>query len=146
EAKHAGAVALFWMGCGGDANPLPRSTVELCRKYGRQLAEAVEDVLAERPKPIAGNLRARYATIALPFDSLPGKEQLAADRASKQFAVRKRAERLSRILEEKGKLEDNYPYYPVQVWKLGDGPTWVALGGEVVVDYSLRLKRELGGD
>ena len=30
QAKHPGAVALFWMGCGGDANPLPRSTVELC--------------------------------------------------------------------------------------------------------------------
>ena len=38
----------------------------------------------------------------------------------------------------------NYPY-PVQVWKLGaDGPRWVLLGGEVVVDYALRIKDELG--
>jgi hypothetical protein len=31
----------------------------------------------------------------------------------------------------------------VQAWRLGD-LSWVSLGGEVVVDYSLRLKRELG--
>ncbi len=30
------------------------------------------------------------------------------------------------------------------MWKLGTELTWVALGGEVVVDYSLRLKSELG--
>ena len=32
---------------------------------------------------------------------------------------------------------------PVEVWKL-DGLTWIFLGGEVVVDYSLRIKRNLG--
>jgi hypothetical protein len=30
------------------------------------------------------------------------------------------------------------------VWKLGDELTWIFLGGEAVVDYSLRLKTELG--
>ena len=35
-----------------------------------------------------------------------------------------------------------YPY-PVQVWKLGE-LEWITLGGEVVVDYSLRLKQEVG--
>ena len=33
--------------------------------------------------------------------------------------------------------------YPVQAWRLG-GLAWVALGGEVVVDYALRLRREAG--
>ena len=33
--------------------------------------------------------------------------------------------------------------YPVQVIRLGDDLMLVALGNEVVVDYSLRLKREL---
>ncbi len=37
----------------------------------------------------------------------------------------------------------SYPYYPVQIWQLGN-QTWVALGGEVVVDYSIYLKRLLG--
>jgi hypothetical protein len=33
--------------------------------------------------------------------------------------------------------------YPIQVWKLGS-LSWIGLGGEVVVDYGLRLRRELG--
>src|SRR5206468_84543 len=45
EAKHPGATALFWIGCGADANPLPRSKVSLCQKYGRELASAVDGVL-----------------------------------------------------------------------------------------------------
>jgi hypothetical protein len=35
--------------------------------------------------------------------------------------------------------------YPVQVIRLGDVLTLVTLGSEVVVDYSLRLKKELIG-
>ncbi len=39
------------------------------------------------------------------------------------------------------KLADSYPY-PVQTWALGNGPTWTTLGGEVVVDFALRIKKE----
>ena len=38
---------------------------------------------------------------------------------------------------------EEYPY-PVTAWKLGDSQIWITLGGEVVVDYSLRLKSEFG--
>jgi hypothetical protein len=145
EEKHPGAVALFWAGCGGDANPLPRSKVELCEKYGRELADAVEGVLAGDLAPIDGPAAARYATISLPFGDLPDRGQLAADLLSKQYAVRKRAERLLKTLDDGAKIDDHYRYYPVQVWRLGDEVVWVALGGEAVVDYSLRLKKELGG-
>jgi hypothetical protein len=143
EEKHPGAVALFWIGCGADANPLPRSKVELCQKYGRELADAVEGVLAGRTTAVQGSAAARYATLSLPFAEVPGKEKLAADLLSKQFAVRRRAERFRKILDDGGKIDDAYKHYPVQVWRLGDEVTWVALGGEVVVDYSRRLKKEL---
>jgi hypothetical protein len=46
-------------------------------------------------------------------------------------------------LDAGGRLPQTYPY-PVQAWRLGAELTWVFLGGEVVVDYSLRLKRNLG--
>jgi hypothetical protein len=39
----------------------------------------------------------------------------------------------------------SYPHYPVQTWRLGN-QIWVALGGEVVVDYSIYLKRLFGQD
>jgi hypothetical protein len=145
EKKHPGALALFWIGCGGDANPLPRSKLELCQKYGRALANAVETVLAGRMTPVRGDFAARLATIALPFDKLPTKVKLAADQLSKVAAVRKRAARFLKILEAGGKIDDHYRHYPVQVWRLGDQVLWVALGGEVVVDYNIRLKKELGG-
>src|SRR5262249_35120276 len=45
ERKHPGAMALFVNTCGGDQNPLPRRTVELCEKYGHLLADAVEEAL-----------------------------------------------------------------------------------------------------
>ncbi|HEY7155294.1 MAG TPA: neutral/alkaline non-lysosomal ceramidase N-terminal domain-containing protein, partial [Gemmataceae bacterium] len=143
EEKHPGAVAMFWMGCGGDANPLPRSKVELCQKYGRELADAVEGILTDRLTPITGNGAAKYATIALPFDKLPGRDKWEADHRSKQHSARNRAERYLKLLDGGGKIDDHYRHYPVQVWRLG-ALTWVALGGEVVVDYDLRLKRELG--
>jgi hypothetical protein len=39
-------------------------------------------------------------------------------------------------------LDPTYPY-PILVWRLGSHE-WIFLGGEVVVDYSLRIKRNLG--
>ena len=53
------------------------------------------------------------------------------------------AERLLAIIAHEGKLETSYPY-PVQVIHFGDDIAMVTLGGEVVVDYSLRIKKELG--
>jgi hypothetical protein len=145
EDKHPGATAMFWMGCGADANPLPRGKVELCKKYGRELADAVEDTLAGRMTPIRGDSAAKYASIALPFDKLPERAKWQADRRSKQFAVRNRAEHYLQLLDAGDKIDNEYRHYPVQAWRLGE-LTWLALGGEVVVDYSLRLQRELGRD
>jgi neutral ceramidase len=36
--------------------------------------------------------------------------------------------------------------YPIQVWNFGKDLTMIFLAGEVVVDYSLRLKKELGAN
>jgi hypothetical protein len=144
EERHPEAVALFWAGCGGDANPLPRSKLELCQKYGRELADAVDGALRVTMTPVQGELRARYTTIALPLAPLPTREQLVADTLSQNRALRARATRLLNMLDQGGKLEDHYRHYPVQVWQLGGQVAWVALGGEVVVDYAHRLKRELG--
>jgi hypothetical protein len=146
EQKHPGAVAMFWSGCAGDANPDPRRKVELCEKHGKELADAVETVLKQDLARIAGKCTAKYELITAPLGELPSKEKLTADLLNKNYAVRTRATRLLKTLEAKGKLEDSYPYYPVQAWRLGDQVLWLALGGEVVVDYDLRLKKELKGE
>ena len=41
-------------------------------------------------------------------------------------------------------LQQNYPY-PVSLWKIGDDIQFISLGGEVVVDFAIRLKAELAG-
>lgn len=146
ESKHPGAVALFWAGCGADANPLPRGTVEHAQRYGRELAEAVEGVVTKSMTPIAGSFAAHYATIPLAFDHVPSREQLVADAQDKKnHTKRQRAERFLKMLDAGGSIPAVYPQYPVQAWRLGDGPLWISLGGEVVVDYALRLKKELAG-
>jgi hypothetical protein len=143
EKAHPGAVALFWAGCGGDQNPLPRRKVELAEKYGKELATAVEAVLARPMKPLAGPLATSYTEVDLAFADLPSREQVVKDAASGNRYEAARAKLLLKELEAKGSLRGTYPY-PVQAWQLGNGPTLLALGGEVVVDYSLRLKKELG--
>lgn len=142
EKTFPAATALFVAGCGADQNPLPRRTVQLAQEYGRQTAAAVESTLRTGLKPVDGNLRTLYSEIELAFASLPTREQLETDASSKDRYVSHRAKLLLAQLERDGGLKPTYPY-PVQVWKLGGDVVLVLLGGEVVVDYSLRLKKEL---
>jgi len=145
EKAHPDAVALFWAGCGADQNPLPRRSVALAEQYGQELAHGVDAVLAAPMTPIGGKLAAAYAEVPLPFADLPTRDKLVEDSTNRDRYVAARAKHLLRQIEDKGSLAGTYPY-PVQAWQVGPDLTFVALGGEVVVDYSLRLKKELGRD
>jgi hypothetical protein len=143
EDHHPDATALFFTGCGADQNPLPRRSVELAEKYGRMLALAVEQVLAAPLSPLQGRVVADFQRIDLPFAKVPTREELEQRLKTGNKYEQALAQRLLKQLAETGALEKSYPY-PIQVWKLGNQLTWVALGGEVTVEYSLRLKSELG--
>lgn len=143
EAAHPGTVALFFAGCGADQNPLPRRTVELAQEYGRMAATAVDAVLAGKTSPISGTLVTRYEEIPLPFDTLPTRAQIEEDAKSTNKFIVGRAKQLLKQLDSGKPLGPTYPY-PVQLWRLGSDLNWFHLGGEVVVDYSLRLKAEHG--
>lgn len=143
EKAHPGAVAMFWAGCGADQNPLPRRTVERAKDYGRQLAAAVDAVLAKPMAPVAPAVRASYQEIELPLAEVPTREALVKDSVGDNKVVAARAKMLLKKLAAGEAIPGSYPY-PVQTWRLGEGVTLVALGGEVVVDYSLRLKKEHG--
>lgn len=109
EQDHPGTTALFMMGCGGDQNPYPRSTLILAQKHGRSLAMAIEAALVTEQTPIHGPLKTALKTVDLEFTT-----------------------------------KDRPPFpYPIQILQFGNKLCLVALGTEVVVDYSLRLKREL---
>lgn len=144
QADHPGAVALFMNGCSGDQNPYPRGTVELAQKHGRSLATAVEAALATTLKSVNGSLRSAYAEIQIDYAPAPTRDEFKARLDSKDRYEVTHAKRMLERLDKGEKLPTQYPY-PVQVVQFGDAITLVALGGEVVVDFSLRLKKELAG-
>lgn len=143
ERTHPGAVALFFAGCGADQNPIPRRTVELARGYGKQLADAVTAVLAKPMAPVGPEFAATYREINLPLKDVPTREALIRESMSANKFVAARARMWLEKLAAGGSVPAAYPY-PVQAWRLGADQTVVLLGGEVVVDYSLRLRKELG--
>ena len=94
--------------------------------------------------PIAGELKSSYREVPLAFDKLPSREQLQQDTQSKDDYVAARAKLLLVDIDAGRPLSPTYPY-PISVWRFGGDVQFVTLGGEVVVDFALRLKKELGG-
>jgi len=144
EEAHPGATALFWAGCGADQNPLPRRKRELAEAYGKQLAVAVSDVLATPLAPIAANLTTSYVEIPLAFAKLPTREELTAQINDTNKYIAMRAKMLLEDIAAGKPLSPTYPY-PIQMWRLGDDIQWFFLGGEVVVDFAIRIKAEQRG-
>ena len=143
EAKFPGAQAMFWQGCGSDQSAAPRGTVELCRQRGNDLAVAVEAVLDKPMRPLAPRLRSAFEFISLDFGEQPTQAELEKAGQGKDYRARW-ARRLLGELAAGNTLAKGYPEYPVQVWKLGENQLWIALGGEVCVDYALRFKKDFG--
>lgn len=143
EDHHPGAVALFHLGCGGDQNPLPRRKIELCEKYGRMLGVAVDEVMKTSMPAVTGKLSSDLQRIDLPFAFVPTVADLETKLAKGNKWDQALAERLLKKLKAGETLPATYPY-PIQIWHIGDGVTWVALGGEITVEYSLRIKERLG--
>jgi len=145
EKAHPGAVALFFAGCGADQNPLPRRQVDLAKNYGKQLADSVEAVLAKPMAPLVGVSTATYREIDLPLKEVPTREELIKQSMATDKYTAARAKMWLKQLDAGKDIPASYPY-PVQTWRLGKDLTLVTLGGEVVVDFSLRLKKDLGGN
>lgn len=145
EELHPGCQAMFFAGCAGDQNPLPRRTVELAQHYGRRLATAVEAVvMTSRMQPVTGSLQTRYREIDLPLAPLPSRAEIEQNtKSTNKFEVA-RAQLLLEQIDAGKPLSPTYPY-PVALWQIGPDVSFVILGGEVVVDYAVRLKAELTG-
>lgn len=143
EGRHPGVTALFFAGCGADQNPLPRRREELAKKYGRMLGVAVDRVLNSPTTPVSGRIATRFENIELAFDNLPKKSELLEVQKTGSRYKKAWAGNLLKQYDLYGRLLPTYPY-PIQSWQIGPKLTWVALGGEVVVDYAVSLKKLLG--
>lgn len=144
EARYPGAAAMFVNTCGGDQNPLPRRSVELCQKYGHELSSGVLTVLQGKLEPIEPQIATAFQLVDLPYLEVASREQLVAAAADESNAIQARwARRLLKQLDAGEKFASAHPY-PVHVWRLGKDTHWIGLGAESVVDYSLRFQREYG--
>lgn len=142
EKAHPGALALFVQGAGADSNPLPRRSIELARIYGQVLAAAVDDVVKSPMKPVEGPLRCALEIVQVPFHDVPTRAELIERYPPPRW---QRNQRWLDLIDSGGKLPESYPY-GVQVWQFGNSLKFIALSGEVVVDYALRLKGQYGWD
>jgi hypothetical protein len=138
EAKFPGAVALFSMACGGDQNPNPRSSLEATKTHGHELAEAVIAAVSRKGDLLKGPIRSRFQMIDLPYQPFGRNDFEQELKSTNKFAVR-RAESMIQAIDNRSISRDLA--YPIQAIQLGQARV-VTLGGEVVVDYCLRLRRE----
>lgn len=144
EKRHPGATALVSIGAGGDANPEPRTGLEYTTQHGQKIADEVDRLLNCSLQPLAtppvGNLR----KVNLPFSNIPTTQELVEQTAangSEGYYAHLALDRIAR-----GEPIPTSLSYPIQTWTFGDNLAMIFLAGEVVVDYSLRLKKELGSD
>jgi hypothetical protein len=141
EEANPGAAALFVMLCGADQNPHPRSTLELARQHGTELAAEVKRVLGEKLTRVHGNMHAAFQITELGF-APQSREGFEAQLQESNVYVVRHAKAMLRLYDDGNPIR-RYSY-PVQAIQFGKDLTFVALGGEVVVDYVLRIKREYG--
>ena len=119
QEHRPGFTALFLMGCGADQNPYPRRS---------DVVPGITDLELSMQH---GRSLSNAVEMALVVNPRPvsGPIRAAYEEITLDYAKPGR---------------ESHPY-PVQVIKLGNDLTFVTLGSEVVVDYSLRFKRELAG-
>jgi len=119
QEHRPGFTAMFLQGCAGDQNPYPRRSDVVPGVTDLELAQMHGRSLAN-----AVEMAMTANPVAVRGPVRPAYEDVVLDYANAK--------------------KPSHPY-PVQVLKLGTDLTLVALGSETVVDYSLRLKRELAG-
>ena len=141
---HLGVTASFLQGCCGDINPVAASGRESLRggdaevvATGDRLASEVERLLAsDGGEPISDiSLSARLLTVELPFAAIPTDETL------RHQALAEGVEgELARALL--AHPEWNTPSIPLELQRLDLGPSCrlLAMNGEIVADYGLRIR------
>jgi len=144
--RNPGCQALISIGCGADSNPrggVLGSRADAAEVLGQELAEEVQRLLSTQLKTLTKAPESLIERVTLKLAELPTREQWE-ERAKQQNAIGYHARtQLARL--DRGEALMTEISYPIQSISFGDELAWVFLPGEVVVDYALRLKRELDG-
>jgi hypothetical protein len=148
EADNPGALALFVTGCAGDADPHPFGTLEMAKDHGEELGAAVKFVL-DHPAwltNLTGPIRTAYTETTVRFAGATDRSSYEKLLNDPNSGRKRHAQRMVEAIDQGKPIKTEYPHYSVHAFALGDKLTLLGLSGEVVVDYALRLQRELGGE
>ena len=130
------------LGCGADANPNPRLKMEYTTQHGKEVADEVKRLIGAPMRPLSTAPVGRLKMIELPYHHVPTIEEFvkqSGERGSKGYYARLALDKIAR-----GEKIPESLTYPVMTWTFGKDLAMIFLAGEVTVDYSLRLKKELG--
>ncbi|MBN9122190.1 MAG: neutral/alkaline non-lysosomal ceramidase N-terminal domain-containing protein [Planctomycetes bacterium] len=144
EDTFSDAVALVAIGGGADQNPnsgVTGAKEDVATAQGREIAAEVRRLSQNFLAPVTGEITAKVTTLELPLAALPTREQWE-EKAKRMDAIGHHA-RVTLAKLDRGEKLPTKVDYPVQTWTFGTALAMVQLPGEVVVDYPLRLKREL---
>jgi len=142
EQDHPETVALFLLGCGGDQDPSPRRSLEDAKQNGLSLALAVEGALAAEMVALPAKLSMDTANVPIAFAPLPSRAELESRAQSPDGFVSRHARMILEKWPKPGDQPDDYQY-PIQVVSLGGKLNLIALGGEPMAEYAVRLRSEL---
>ena len=143
EKEHPGAMGMFFIQCAGDQNPNPRGKFEQAEQYGKELAGAASSVIAGKMQELNGPLRASLRMGELNF-KLHTRETFEEELKDKLPAKVRRAQYMLELYDRRQPMRGTP--YPVQAIRFGKQWTLVALSGEVVIDYQIRIKKEFAGE
>jgi len=148
EQKFPGSVALVSIGCGADSNPATdpqQDQAQVAAQHGREIVDEVGRLLADKKlTPVHGEIECQLEMLPLPLQPIAPRDKWV-ERSQipgpEGYYARVQLERI-----DGGETLPTEVPYPIQTWKFGKSLAMVFLGGEVVVDYAIRLKKELGAD
>jgi neutral ceramidase len=148
-----GCTAVFLLGCAGDQKPyvpdaaqtgFPAYPVETLQQLGRQLAASVaEAIRGGSGREVTGPLQVTGRELELAMRVLPRADYTAQLGAENKFFERWARRNLAYL--DRGEEPPTKLPFEVQIVRFGRSLAWVAMAGEMSVEYGLRLTRELGG-
>jgi putative membrane-bound dehydrogenase-like protein len=145
QREFPSAMALVSIGCGADQNPatVTSDKTDVASQQGAMIAAEVKRLLGGFLAPVTGAITDIRSELTLEFAEPATRaqwEEKARQNSAAGYHARVQLERLT----GNGPLPTTLDY-PVASWAFGDSLAMVFLPGEVVVDYSRRLKKELDG-
>ncbi|MBL7873657.1 MAG: neutral/alkaline non-lysosomal ceramidase N-terminal domain-containing protein [Cyclobacteriaceae bacterium] len=145
EEKYPGAIAMVALGCAGDANPTPRGEFKHVSQHAVMITKEIARLLTNNKFATLNSIPVgKMKKVDLTFLHVPDAKEFV-EQSKLEAAQGLYARNSLSILARGGSISTTLSY-PICIWSFGKQLAIVFLGGEVVVDYSLRIKREFSKD